>query len=310
MKNIKRWLIMLGFSLVSVIGLAGCGFPGLNSSGSDTVRIAAQNTTEQQIMSYMLQDMIEHDSKLHTTIINNLGSGTVSFNAMKNNQADITAIRYVGTDLTTTMGENADRNQARATKNVRTTFDKKYHMTYFPSYGFSDTYVWMVTQKTAKKYHLVTMSDMKPVASKMNVGIDQIWLNRKGDGYDGYQKVYGYSFGEVHPMQIGLVYDAVAAGKMDAVLGYSTDGRINSYHLKLLQDNKHFFPPYDASAVATHKILKEHPELKPIISKLNGKIDLKTMQKLNYRVDNDLMEPEVVAKQFLEQHHYFEGSDD
>ncbi len=111
-------------------------------------------------------------------------------------------------------------------------------------------------------------------------------------------------------MQIGLVYDAVAAGKMDAVLGYSTDGRINSYHLKLLKDNKQYFPPYDASAVATNKVLKKHPELKPIIAKLNGKISLKTMQTLNYKVDNDLMEPEVVAKQYLEQHNYFEGSDD
>ncbi|MTV81727.1 osmoprotectant ABC transporter substrate-binding protein [Lactobacillus sp. CRM56-3] len=301
---------MLGFSLLCVIGLAGCGFPGLAGSGSDTIRIASQNTTEQQIMSYMLQDMIEHDTKLHTTIINNLGSGTVSFNALKNDQADISAIRYVGTDLTTILGKTADRNSARATRTVKTAFAKKYHMTYFPSYGFSDTYVWMVTQKTAKKDHLNTVSDMKPIAKNMNVGIDQIWLNRKGDGYDGFQKVYGYKFGQVHPMQIGLVYDAVAADKMDAILGYSTDGRVNSYHLKMLKDNKHFFPPYDASAVATDKVLKKHPELRPVINKLNGKISLKTMQQLNYKVDNDLMEPEVVAKQFLEQHHYFEGSDD
>ena len=109
-------------------------------------------------------------------------------------------------------------------------------------------------------------------------------------------------------MQIGLVYDAVAANKMDAILGYSTDGRVDSYHLKMLKDNKHFFPPYTASPVATNKVLKEHPELKPVLAKMSGKISLKTMQRLNYKVDNDLMEPEVVAKQYLEQHHYFEGS--
>ncbi len=172
-------------------------------------------------------------------------------------------------------------------------------MTYFKSYGFADTYVWMVTQKTAKRYHLNNVSDLKPVAGKMNVGIDQIWLNRKGDGYDGFQKTYGYKFGAVHPMQIGLVYDAVANDKMDAILGYSTDGRVGSYNLKMLKDDKHFFPPYTASAVATNKVLKEHPELKPVINKLSGKIDLKTMQQLNYKVDNDLMEPEVVASNIL-----------
>lgn len=308
MKNIKRWLIMLGFSLLCTIGLAGCGFPGLAGTGSDTIRIASQNTTEQQIMAYMLQDMIQHDTKLHTTIINNLGSANVSFNALKNHQADISAIRYVGSDLTTIMGKPVDRNPERATRTVETHFKNQYHMTYFKSYGFADTYVWMVTQKTAKRYHLNNVSDLKPVAGKMNVGIDQIWLNRKGDGYDGFQKTYGYKFGAVHPMQIGLVYDAVAADKMDAILGYSTDGRVGSYHLKMLRDDKHFFPPYTASAVATNQILKAHPELKPVIGKLSGKISLKTMQRLNYKVDNDLMEPEVVAKQYLEQHHYFEGS--
>lgn len=308
MTKFKRWCVTAALALVSVIGLAGCGFPGLSGSSSDTVRIASQNTTEQQIMAYMLQDMIEHDSNLHTTIINNLGSGTVSFNALKNNQADISSIRFVGTDLTTIMGQKADRNQKRAEKTVREGFKKDYHMTYFPSYGFADTYVFMVTQQTAKKLGLKNVSDLKKVAGKMSVGIDQIWLNRKGDGYDGFQKAYGYRFGAVHPMQIGLVYDAVAANKMDAVLGYSTDGRINSYNLKLLKDDKHFFPPYDASAVATDAILKKHPQLKPIISKLNGKISLKTMQKLNYKVDNNLEEPEVVAKQFLKQHNYFEGS--
>lgn len=310
MKNIKKWLLTVVALIVGVIGLSGCGFPGLAGTSNDTIRIASQNTTEQQIMAYMLQDMIQHDSKLKTTIINNLGSGTVSFNALKNHQADISAIRYVGTDLTTILGRNADRNPKRAEKVVTRYFNRKYHMTYFPSYGFSDTYAFMVTQKKAKQLHLKTISDLKKHASKMDVGIDQIWLNRKGDGYDGFKQTYGFQFGKVDPMQIGLVYDAVAANKMDAVLGYSTDGRIGSYHLKLLKDNKHYFPPYNASAVVTNQALKRHPELKPIIAKLDGKINLKTMQKLNYQVDNNLVEPEVVAKQFLEKHHYFEGSGD
>ncbi|WP_288529016.1 osmoprotectant ABC transporter substrate-binding protein [uncultured Secundilactobacillus sp.] len=310
MRRIKKWLTTALLTVVSGLSLAACGFPGVSNSANDTIRIASQNTTEQQIMAYMIQDMVEHYSDLHTSIINNLGSGQVSFNALKQGQADVSAIRYIGTDLTTILGEQADRNPARAQKKVTKQFNDKYHMTYFKSYGFADTYAFMVTQKTAKKWHLNTVSDMAKVAPKMNVGIDQIWLNRKGDGYDGFQKVYDFSFGEIHPMQIGLVYDAVAANKMDAVLGYSTDGRINSYHLKVLTDNKHFFPPYDASPVATNAILKKHPELRGILNRLVGKIDLKTMQKLNYRVDNDLIEPEVAAKQFLEQHHYFEGSDD
>ena len=87
-------------------------------------------------------------------------------------------------------------------------------MTYFKTYGFADTYVWW--PKDCQARPLKYVSDLKPVAGKMNVGIDQIWLNRKGDGYDG-SKDAGYKFAPFTRMQIGLVYDAVAAGKMDAI---------------------------------------------------------------------------------------------
>ncbi|MCE2137865.1 osmoprotectant ABC transporter substrate-binding protein, partial [Streptococcus thermophilus] len=111
---------------------------------------------------------------LNTTIINNLGSGTVSFNALKNDQADISAIRYTGTDLTTILGEKMDRSNIKSIdQKVRSQFNSKYQMTYFPSYGFADTYAFMVTKATAKKYHLNTVSDMKKVASKLTVGLDQ-----------------------------------------------------------------------------------------------------------------------------------------
>ncbi|MFC6293982.1 osmoprotectant ABC transporter substrate-binding protein [Lactiplantibacillus daoliensis] len=309
MRKFKKWLLSLIAAAASALLLAGCGFPGLSGTSSDTVRIASQNTTEQQIMAYMIQDMIQHYSNLNTTIINNLGSGTVSFNALKNDQADISSIRFTGTDLTTILGEKVQRGQTKKTDAlVKRQFDSKYGMHYFPSYGFADTYAFMVTKQTAKKYNLKTVSDMQKVSSKLTVGLDQTWLERKGDGYDAFQKLYGYSFGKTYPMQIGLVYDALESGKMDAILGYSTDGRIKSYDLTILKDDRHFFPPYNASAVATNKILAAHPKLKPILSRLNGKIDLKTMQSLNYQVDNNLVEPEVVAKQFLEKNNYFEGS--
>ncbi|MFB9770568.1 osmoprotectant ABC transporter substrate-binding protein [Lactiplantibacillus modestisalitolerans] len=310
MKKLKKWFLGLIATVASGLLLTGCGFPGLSGTSAGTVRIAAQNTTEQQIMAYVIQDMIQHYSNMNTTLINNLGSGTVSFNALKNDQADISSIRFTGTDLTTILGEKVDRGHVKETDQlVKDEFNSKYHMTYFPTYGFADTYAFMVTKETAKKYNLKTVSDMKKVAPKLTVGLDQTWLERKGDGYAAFQKLYGYKFGTTYPMQIGLVYDALESGKMDAILGYSTDGRIGSYDLTILKDNKNFFPPYNASAVATNKVLKEHPKLKSILSRLNGQIDLKTIQKLNYKVDNNLEEPETVAKNFLEQNNYFEGSD-
>jgi osmoprotectant transport system substrate-binding protein len=107
-------------------------------------------------------------------------------------------------------------------------------------------------------------------------------------------------------MQIGLVYDAVDAHRMDVVLGYSTDGRIASYDLVMLEDDKQFFPPYDASPVVNQELLDEVPELENALLRLAGKIDTETMQQLNYESDNNLVEPSIVAERFLEDHHYFE----
>ncbi len=108
-------------------------------------------------------------------------------------------------------------------------------------------------------------------------------------------------------MQIGLVYDAVESNKMQSVLGYSTDGRISSYDLEILRDDKKFFPPYEASMVVNNSIIKKDPKLKKLLHRLDGKINLKTMQNLNYMVDDKLLEFIVVAKQFLEKNHYFRG---
>ena len=108
-------------------------------------------------------------------------------------------------------------------------------------------------------------------------------------------------------MQIGLVYDALHSGNLDVAVGYSTDGRIAAYDLKVLKDDKQFFPPYDASPLATDKLLKEKPQLKPIIEKLEGKISTEQMQELNYQADGKGKEPATVAEDFLKNHDYFEN---
>lgn len=164
----------------------------------------------------------------------------------------------------------------------------------------------MVTKETAKKYHLETVSDLAKHSKDLRLGMDSSWMNRKGDGYEGFKKEYGFDFGTVRPMQIGLVYDALNTEKLDVALGYSTDGRIAAYDLKVLKDDKQFFPPYAASAVATNELLRQHPELKTTINKLTGRISTSEMQRLNYEADGKGKEPAVVAEEFLKKHHYFD----
>ncbi|HEK4323152.1 TPA: osmoprotectant ABC transporter substrate-binding protein [Staphylococcus aureus] len=306
MKKIKYILVVFVLSLTV---LSGCSLPGLGSkSTKNDVKITALSTSESQIISHMLRLLIEHDThgKIKPTLVHNLGSSTIQHNALINGDANISGVRYNGTDLTGALKEAPIKNPKKAMIATQQGFKKKFDQTFFDSYGFANTYAFMVTKETAKKYHLETVSDLAKHSKDLRLGMDSSWMNRKGDGYEGFKKEYGFDFGTVRPMQIGLVYDALNSEKLDVALGYSTDGRIAAYDLKVLKDDKQFFPPYAASAVATNELLRQHPELKTTINKLTGKISTSEMQRLNYEADGKGKEPAVVAEEFLKKHHYFD----
>ncbi|MDT2757408.1 osmoprotectant ABC transporter substrate-binding protein [Enterococcus asini] len=303
----KRKLSSLLLLLVSLLTLASCSLPGLATATSDnTIAITGGITSEAQILASLVAEMIEHDTDKETTIINNLATTTINHQAMMQGDAQVSAARYTGTDLTTTLNLEPTKDPEEAFKIVKKEFASRFDQTYMPSYGFDNTYIFLVRKDTAEKYNLKTVSDLADHAGELVAGVDTAWITREGDGYEGFKEEYGFSFESILPMQIGLVYDAVAAGKMDIVLGYSTDGRIASYDLVMLEDDRHFFPPYDAAAVISNGLLKESPEVKDAIAKLAGKIDTEQMQKLNYEADNNLVEPSIVAQSFLADHNYFE----
>lgn len=306
MRKVKQIMTLLVLCLVV---LTGCSLPGLGGkSTDDDVKITAVATSESQIMSHMLRLLIEHDThgKIKPTLINNLGSSTIQHNALVNGDANMSGARYDGTDLTGALKEKPIKDPKKAMQVTQEGFQKKFNQTFFDSYGFANTYAFMVTKETAKKYNLKTVSDLKRHSKDLRLGVDSSWLNREGDGYKGFTQAYGYKFDTVRPMQIGLVYDALKSKNLDVAVGYSTDGRIAAYDLKVLKDDKRFFPPYDASAVATNKLLNKHPELRPIIKKLHSKVSTKDMQILNYQADGEGQEPAVVAEKFLKKHNYFE----
>jgi len=305
MKKLKQYCIVLVLCLTV---LSGCSLPGLGGNSSENdIKITALATSESQIMSHMLRLLIEHDTngEIRPTLINNLGSSTIQHNALVNGDANMSGTRYNGTDLTGALNEDPIKDPKKAMKVTQDGFQKKFNQTFFDSYGFANTYSFMVTKETAEKYNLDTVSDLKK-HPELRLGVDSSWLNRKGDGYPGFTQEYGFEFDTIRPMQIGLVYDALHSNNLEVAVGYSTDGRIEAYDLKVLKDDRHFFPPYDASAVATNELLDKHPELKPIIDKLAKKVSTEEMQKLNYQADGQGKEPAVVAEKFLKAHNYFE----
>lgn len=308
MKYFKNLFIV---ALMSLTVLSGCSLPGLGGGANDPVRITSLNTSESQIMAHMLRLLIEHDTdgEINPTIVNNLGASTVQHNAIVNGDANMSSTRYSGTELTGPLGQDPIANSEEALQVAQEEFHRQFEQKYFDSYGFDNSYAFMVTKETAEEYGLETVSDLEAHKDELDLGVDSSWLNRKGDGYPGFTDHYGFSFETVIPMQIGLVYDALDNQSIDVSLGYTTDGRIAAYDLVVLEDDKEFFPAYDTSALATEELLQKYPELNGIIDKLKGKISTEQMQQLNYKADGEGREPALVAEEYLEENDYFEDTE-
>ncbi|PAE06776.1 osmoprotectant ABC transporter substrate-binding protein [Terribacillus saccharophilus] len=303
-KRIK--LVLVG--MMTAFLLSGCSLPGLGGSSADTIKIGTVTTSETQTLGYIQKYMIEHYTDLHAEIVGNLGSSIVMHQAMVNGDVDISAARYTGTDLSGALHMDLVNDPDEAMAIVQREFEEQFDQKWFDTYGFDNTYVLSVRQDVADEEGLEKVSDLKSVADKYQFGVDNSWINREGIGYDEFVKEYGFEFNKVYPMQIGLVYSALNSGKMDAVLAYSTDARLKQFNLATLEDDKHFFPPYDASPVATNEVLQEHPEIDDILQKMVGKFNNETIVELNYQADIEKKEPSTVAREYLEEHNYFEDN--
>ena len=304
MRQMKKLLALL----VSLTVLSGSSLPGLSSSSSDGIAITSMTTTESQIVSHMSRLMIEHysDGEIEPTMINNLGSSTIQHNALLSGDAQVSGVRYTGTELTGVLDKDPESDPDIALEQTQKAFDEDFDMKFYDSYGFDNTYAFMVTSETAEEYDLETTSDLAAYTDEFAVGVDTSWFNRPGDGYPAFQEAYGFEFDNIRAMQISLVYEALNTGSLDLALGYTTDGRIPAYDLVVLEDDLQFFPPYDASPFATHEIIAEYPEIDDALSRLVGTVSTETMQNLNYRSDEEGIEPALVAEEFLEEHNYFE----
>lgn len=285
--------------------LTACSMPGLGGNTDTQIVIAAGNTSERQILSQIVSEMIKEYTDLKVTIINNLGSTTLIHTAMNEGDVNLSGGMYTGTSITGELGLDAIMNPTEALRVSQEEYLKRFNRIWYDSYGFSNTYAFMVTKEFANEHNITKVSELEQFKDTLKVGVDSSWIQRQGDGYDGFQEKYGYGFKNIYPMEIALVYSAINNGEMDVVLGYSTDGRINSYGLQILEDDRQLFPPYDCSPVASAEIVKKYPEIDVILKTLSGKISSEQMQYMNKRSDEDLIEPQVVAKEFLEENNYF-----
>lgn len=306
-KIIKKFLI----PITSLIMLTACSLPGLGSNltgEGEGISITGGAATEMSIMGYIVEGMVEHYIDIDANVITNLFS-TMNHQATMTGAANVSAIRYTGTSLTGELGQDAVTDPELAKEKVVEGFEEEFDQKWFPTYGFANTYAFLVQEETAEEYGLEKVSDLKEYQGQFDVGVDTNWINRDGDGYDDFQELYGFKFDNLLPMSLGLMYTAFSNNEIDVALGYSTDGGIVAENLVVLEDDLNLFPPYDASPIASFEVLESYPELELIFQKLEGEIDENIMQKLNYTSDNFLIEPKVVAQDWLEEMNFFEKTE-
>lgn len=292
LNKLKRVLLLFLISIFAGL-LSSCGIGA-------QVNIGAQTFTETKILAEMYKAMIEDHTNLSVNIIPDLASSPLVLNALKRNDVQLGTL-YSGEIFNKHFPVSGSKDRKVVLKEAQEGFQKYFHLTWMDPLGFENTYAFTVRKDLAESKGYTKISDVKKDMANMKLGVDTTWLERSTDGYPAFSKAYGIKFGQVFPMEISLVYNAVANKQVDIVLAYSTDSRLKAYHLQTLTDDKQFFPPYDASPVLRSDLLKKHPEIQDAIAPLIGHLDADTMIALNYQVDIEKKSEREVAIAYLKQ---------
>ena len=297
MKKTKIYGV-LAVVLLLVFGLVGCSTNGNDGDGAkDKVVISGKNYTEQEILVYLMAGVVEAKTDLEVETKPWLGGTMVASKALDAGDIDIYA-EYTGTALTVQLEQESMTDPDAAYDKVSKMYQETKDITWLKPFGFNNTYTLTMRKVDAEKLGVETFSDLVEDAPDLVMASEPEFLERD-DGYKGIQKLYGINFKDVKAMDAGLMYGAVKNGKADICPAYATDGRIIAFDLKVLKDDKNFFPPYYAAPIVRNDTLTKHPELEDALNSLAGKLDDTTMQKLNAQVDLDKKAAKDVANEWL-----------
>ena len=298
--KIKLLTIVLAMAM-TMTALVSCS--GDSGSGSTTFKIGSQGYAEVEILGEIFKIVVEDKTDHKVEHVRSLGSAMAGFEATKSN--DLQAFTsFTGTFFLGLFGQeltDETRDPRVVYEITRDMMDEQYQMYCAEPWGYNNTYAIAVPRQWAEDNNVQTQSDMAPFAPDMRLAVDQTWLNYPGQGYEEYTKIYGFEYKEVIPMDLGLIYQAMANNEVDVINCYSTDGQLIAQDLVVLEDDKEFNPPYNGILVLRNDTIEKYPEIKEIVDSFAGLIDTQQMQELNRQVSVDKREPADVARDFLKE---------
>lgn len=290
--------LLLSFLTTAVLVVASFGQPYFLPMGNNKLIIAGKLGAEPDILIHLYKELIEQDSHLQVEVKPNFGKTSFLYEALKAGSIDIYP-EFSGT-ITASLLTNPPQlanDQEAVYEAARDGIYQQDKLIYLKPMAYQNTYAIAVKEAYAMEHGLETISDLKKVESTARTGFS-LEFNDRPDGKKGLESLYGLKL-NIQTMEPALRYQALEQDKLDIIEVYSTDSQIIKFGLKLLQDDKHLFPPYQGAPLMREETLKQHPELEGILNKLHKKITATEMATMNYQVDVEGKSAKEVAHDFL-----------
>ena len=265
---------------------ASCG-------GRDAIVVGSKNFTEQVLLGEILAQQIEQGLKVPVVRKLDLGGTMLAHNALAQGSLDLYP-EYTGTALTEVLKRPIAREPQAVLDAVREQYHRQWQLAWLAPFGFNNTFA-MIVRRDASVSTLSAAA--RAQAWRLGMGYE---FHQRPDGLDGLLKTYSLRLvGEPVEMDLGLLYSALQNRKVDLIAANSTDGLISALPVAALDDDRHYFPPYQCAVVVRETTLARYPGLRSALERLSGKISDVTMRQLNYEVDGKHRRAAEVAEQFL-----------
>jgi osmoprotectant transport system substrate-binding protein len=284
--------LVLILSTVILLASSSCA-----PSHSDRIVIGSKNFTESLILGELIAQQIEAHSNLKVERRFYLAGTYICHQAVLAGRIDIYP-EYTGTALSAILKQQAGGDQATVYQRVKSAYEP-LGLTLGPGFGFNDTFAMEIRGDDARRLQIKTLSQATAFAAQWRAGFGYEFMER-ADGYQGLAAAYGLHFATPpRVMDLGLLARALRDHQIDLAAGNTTDGLIPALDLFVLEDDRHYFPPYEAVPVIREQTLRQHPEVAQAVAGLAGKISDQEMQRLNYAVDGQHRDVKDVVRQFL-----------
>jgi len=281
--------------IISVLTLLLCS---CGPSRENRIVVGSKNFTEQLILGEIIAQQIETHTHLAVERRFYLAGSYICHQAILGGRIDIYP-EYTGTALTAILKQKPEGNREAVYQRVKSEYAQRFNLSVGEPFGFNDTFAIEIRGEDARRLGLKTISQAAAYTPQWRAGFGYEFMERP-DGYKGLAATYGLRFAAPpRIMDLGLLARALKDKQIDLAAGNTTDGLIPALDLFVLEDDKHYFPPYEAVPIIREQTLTEHPEVKQTLDELAAKISDTEMRQLNYEVDGQKRDVKEVVREFL-----------